>query len=144
MGHLFEIAFEDVEPGTIEALVGSMLPLQANDRERIRAFLTERESDGLSIPPTCTTIGDVTISDISAHIYRYSGKYDVEFAWDLAAVADEAISTMIASVHAAAISVANTYGVSDYYGGLEPWVDEDTRVFTRQQRGPLMLGGTDP
>jgi len=143
MGQLLEMAFVNVEAVAAEALVGSLLPLLTHEREGIRAFVRESEDDVLTIPPRRTTVGGVTINDMSARILRYSEKYDVEFAWDLDAVPDGATGTMVASVHAAAISAANAYGISEYYGGLEPCDDEETRVFTRQQRGPLSLGGPD-
>lgn len=141
MGQLLEIAFVDVEPGSIESLVGTLLPLLSHDRKAIRAFVRKSEDDVLTISPRCTTIGKTSLQDMSARVLRYSGKYDVELAWDLDVIRDEDVSTMVASAHAVAVCAAEAHGVSEYYGGLEPCDHEDTRVFTGRQRGPLILGG---
>lgn len=77
------------------------------------------------------------IANAALRILRVGEVWDVELNLDLDDVAAPELLT--GALHELARTLAERHGVTLYYAGLEPAVDEDTRLFTGLTLGPFRL-----
>lgn len=78
-----------------------------------------------------------TITDAAIRVLHVDAAWDVELNFDLDDLAAPELLT--SALHEFARTLAERHGVTLYYAGLEPAVDEDTRLFTGLVLGPLRL-----
>jgi hypothetical protein len=147
MGQLAEIVFEDVKSSDLEAVLLSIADPQSlspADRERLVRFRAEQRDDAIGLYPVMLAIGDLRIENGACRILRYEGKYDVEINWDYDLLDNALARQWIEAVHERAMETARRYRITQYYAGLEPASDAETRFFTCGSRGPLGAVGPDP
>lgn len=71
----------------------------------------------------------------TAQVMRDISDYRVEVTFALHDVVDQA--DLSDRLHRFASALASRRGISEYFGGLDPAIDEDTRLFTGARRGPF-------
>jgi len=68
-------------------------------------------------------------------VIKYGGEVDVELSFDDTSLPD--ISCVMRAAQKYASTLSKKFDVNEFYGGLEPAVDFDTRYFTGDFLGPL-------
>lgn len=77
------------------------------------------------------------VRHVTAQVMRDVSGYRVEVTFALHDVADQ--TDLCDELHHFANDLAVRRGIAEYFGGLDPATDEDTRLFTGTQRGPIRL-----
>ena len=83
---------------------------------------------------------DLHVRRVHLRILRYEdSQFDLEMNFELGDVPHQMRSKLAAALHHFAKLHSDAAGVQNYYAGLEPAVDEDTRIFTGKETGPYSL-----
>jgi len=135
MRQLAEIVFEDVQVKFIEPIVSSLVKITKEEHLLIQSFLEKQEDGNITITPRLIMICNKAITDLSIRVLKYSGKYDIELLWDIDQVKNA--SKILKGLHQNSISIASKFNVTNYYGGLEPACDRETRFFSNTEIGPI-------
>ncbi|MCC6997779.1 MAG: hypothetical protein IT370_24390 [Deltaproteobacteria bacterium] len=77
------------------------------------------------------------VANVALRVLHLGAVWDVELNLDLDDVAAPELLTD--ALHELAQTLAERHDVACYYAGLEPAIDEDTRLFTGPVRGPIHL-----
>lgn len=84
----------------------------------------------------------VLIKNAHVRILCYEDSvYDVELNFVQEDTITKSIKLLQSSLHRFSLDLASKHSVHSCYGGLEPAVDEETRLFTNEKLGPILLGG---
>jgi hypothetical protein len=78
-----------------------------------------------------------SIENVVASAYLDLDSWSLEFTMDTADIHEGGSFTE--ELHGWATALARKHGINDFYAGLEPADDLDTRLFTGSSRGPLRL-----
>lgn len=68
-------------------------------------------------------------------VIKYGGKFDVELSFNEVPSFD--IDRVMFAMQEYAIALSRKFNIKEFYGGLEPAADIDTRYFTGNALGPL-------
>ena len=82
-------------------------------------------------------LGNIILPNLQLRLLKYEGQYDIEFNFDSNELENTTTMTLVKELHSHAKRVALECGVNDFYCGIEPASDEDTRYFTNDELGPL-------
>lgn len=137
-----EIVFEDVPANLVPYLIDCVRqpndPFDLAARELIE-FLKEPLDGACTLRcPICWIENNTNEGYI--RLSRFKGIIDVEFSWELNSNVDLA-NHEIASAWRTGMTIASTFKLKRFFGGLEPAADEDTRFFTNENAGPLYPKG---
>lgn len=97
-------------------------------------FLAQAESATAKVGSLCVS-ADVKVRKAGLRMFRHGDLVDVELNLDMDDVADEGETVLALRVFA--IRIAERWGVTSFFGGLEPASDPDTRLFTGNELGPI-------
>ncbi|QPB85673.1 hypothetical protein CWC22_021940 [Pseudoalteromonas rubra] len=84
------------------------------------------------------TLGEVRLQQVLLRLVKYSEKFDIDFSFDEASVSDWQMSMLMVKVQKFIAMLVSGANVGDWFGGIEPASDEDTRYFTQDASGPLL------
>lgn len=80
-----------------------------------------------------------TIPKCGFSIYRYETSTDLELDFQLADLKDSNIDHLAEDLMEFSTSLARQYRINEYYCGIEPAQDLETRLFTKDKLGPIFL-----
>jgi hypothetical protein len=148
MGHLMELVFEC----SAAAQAGALLDELVGTSGGVRAI--EMDGEGASPDITANKLVSSTrscatirlsgleiplvgmIPDVALRLLMHGGeRVDVEVNFDIDDVSQ--VSDLVPGLHNLARRLGARHVVVDYYAGLEPAVDDDTRIFSGESLGPL-------
>jgi hypothetical protein len=130
---IIELVFERVDEASAVSLSNRILenPVRVPTEEE---GVSEVEIQRLSLG------GNLNLNRVHLRILRYEGTcFDVELNFALDDVDGHFHAVLGEALHRFANRHADAIGVQSYYAGLEPAVDEDTRLFTGSEKGPFLL-----
>ena len=154
MGEVVEVVFEDVDHAAARSV---FLELLARGKRVLSVTMDGSDADS-SIDTLITRGGyeslvarierfqtgeheDTTAPNALLRMFNYKEcaetKTDIELSFEFDGTADKA--PLFAALHDLSIRLAEAHRIDTYYGGLEPAVDAETRLFTGKIVGPLQL-----
>jgi len=160
MNHLIEVVFEDVSFHTIgklfkdlsqagKNLINYSLNADWKMENEIDWHRAESISQALSKDTTMGWSFFVNLNELNIKAFRienctlqvlkYDCKYDVgiNFKWEEVYFSDS--TDFVETLREFSRKIAHKYDIKQYFAGLEPACDEETRLFTNHIRGPLNL-----
>ncbi len=157
MSNLIEVVFEDVAKSCVKKLLSLLIPsfegvLGVDCSENISVFEGNEISDK-GIESFLSFDGDVAILvDVEAmkleslilprvqlRLMKYGNQCDIDFNFNSNELKNISTATLIKQLHAYVKKLAVNCNVSSFFGGMEPASDEDTRYFTNEELGPLVV-----
>ncbi|CCB90250.1 hypothetical protein [Simkania negevensis] len=152
---LIEIVFENIQLKKISALIseltenGSLISdyyascecdnINWNEEISIEEFFNSHSNFGLFINLSEIKKGSFVIPNSSITVYKNEGTIDLEINFELKDLNNFSKKTLKKKLMAFSKELAADYHISNYYCGLEPAKDFETRLFTKDQAGPLSL-----
>ncbi len=155
MGGLFEILFESVSRSSVFPLLVALL----HGTEQIESFfcsenftmdiaggLSEEalnqilDFDGdicMSLFMNSLKLDGIVLPNVQIRLIKYGTEFDIEYNFDENELHNSSVPLLINRLHEHAKRLSIEFNVSNYYGGLESALDEDTRYFTNEEKGPL-------
>lgn len=82
-------------------------------------------------------IAGCIIPSVLLRLVKYEDQYDIDFNFDESDIADVGAAALMKKLHGYISELGKGYQVRDWFGGIEPASDEDTRYFTGSELGPL-------
>lgn len=149
MGQLVELVFEGIDIAGARALASFVVERGTGIIEmQVDGVVFETSGKPLTLPGgfdslfvrlKALSLGDeVQAPNAGIRSFRYGSKFDLEVNVDLDDVQDP--HRFAHALFDFAQDAAKRFGIVDYFAGLEPASDADTRIFTRSEHGPLRLG----
>lgn len=156
MGQLIEIEFEGLSPDSLFKLYKELLN-HLSDNEHLQAGddcykvqdvsldlmkeLFARDSNYiLTVDADYLKLGNTKINSPRINFSKYDGsKFEMNFNFELEMVDSISENECIKALHSFATRLAQKHSVVNYFCGLDPVVDEDTRFFTNEKVGPFSL-----
>jgi hypothetical protein len=147
MGQLVEIVFESVPPTTATAIVRDIIMMSNDvrsidvDGTAVSVDLNAKELVSFDASVVFVRLSNINIDgrqilNVGLRLLKTDiERYDIEISFDLDVI--DKPSTLVPTLHSFAQDLAKRYCVIDYFGGLEPAVDENTRIFTGEVEGPF-------
>ena len=153
MGQLVEIVFENLTPSSQVAMLvelrelipkGSFLETGSSHIEletvslgKLCQLYQNYDNRVLSIDPDSIKILSVMIKSPRINLSKYdSNRFDVNMNFDIEQVKESSLNRLIEVLHEFASQLAKKIDIPNYYCGLDPAIDEDTRLFTGDKLGP--------
>jgi hypothetical protein len=131
---LYEIIFERLDESVAIRLANSLTAVEICLPDPQQGGVWETTIDSLVIN------SDVSISNAHLRIVLYEVSFfDVELNFILADVFARSKNIIQSSLHNYVSNLADRYGINSYFGGMEPAIDLETRIFTGPILGPLKL-----
>ena len=149
MSYLVELVFDGTSmaaaAGLLDDLLARLSATPAVDVDGVLMASAPRGHDLVasikayaSIPPGEFWLPNFgPVPDVAFRVLNVDGAWDVELNFDLDDLTAPELLT--SPLHAFARTLAERHGVTLYYAGLEPAVDEDTRLFTGLVVGPIRI-----
>lgn len=81
---------------------------------------------------------NITIPNTLFRLIKYGYDYDVDFNFDYNEIKNVKVPDLINILQNHMKIIASEFGVSSFYGGMDPASDKDTRYFTGEELGPLI------
>lgn len=127
---LFELVFEGLEDVTAASLSSALLGTDVRLPTK-QEGLREVALESLPLQP------GITLGDVHVRFLRYDDDvYDVEVNFRLRNATAPSHDAVVEALYGFAASLAEANGIDAYFAGIEPALDEDTRMFTGKERGP--------
>ena len=82
-------------------------------------------------------IGSIILPNVLLRLVKYGVRYDIDFSFESEEIENVDMTTLVAELHNHAKEVAKNHNMADFFCGMEPAFDEDTRYFTNECLGPL-------
>lgn len=82
-------------------------------------------------------INGITMPNVLLRLVKYSEQYDIDFNFDSDEIDNIDMTILVAELHHHAKEVARDHNIANFFCGMEPASDEDTRYFTNESLGPL-------
>lgn len=157
MAELIEVVLEDVPKSkvyeTIEHILGDageVMEVQCSEQiadcdqaelseKGIKSFLELSEQASILVNVDGLKIGKVTIPSVLLRIVKYEDSVDIDFNFSESDLRDITTADLMSKIHAYVADLGKRYGISHWFGGMEPASDEDTRYFTGDEVGPLAM-----
>jgi hypothetical protein len=149
MGHLIELVFDEMPSPTAEGIVSSLVSFaevclsaaaDGVERERnasVLGLVRGASSVVSAMFQRMTLPGYGELKNVAIRVLKSGDRTDVELNVNLSEVERPRAFAEALFLFAARVSELN--GAASYYAGLEPAVDEDTRLFTGNKRGPYQF-----
>lgn len=103
----------------------------------VRSFISLSEDASLIVKLNNLNIAGNIIPSVLLRLIKYGDQFDIDFNFDEADIAGMGTTALMKQLHVCVSELGKEYQVSDWFGGLEPASDEDTRYFTGSELGPL-------
>lgn len=155
MANLIEIVYENIGKSCVLQLLKLLITNLENiisiectenpsffkegllSEEGINPFLDFEGDVTVLIKIRSIDLGSIILTNLQLRLLKYEGKYDIEFNFDSNELENTTTTILVKELHEHAKHIALECGVSDFYCGMEPASDEDTRFFTNDELGPL-------
>ncbi|OQX02201.1 MAG: hypothetical protein BWK80_58400 [Desulfobacteraceae bacterium IS3] len=157
MGELIEIVFENIGKNSLTSFLTELSDFGRNIKNyyissgyghdtKIDWQNSDSVSEGLEkisegsmfVNLNALNTGSIPIRGCSLRIIHYDTDFDLEINFDSEDIPSLPDGRKMENVlHDFAVKTARKYGITDFYGGIEPAVDADTRFFTCENVGPL-------
>ncbi len=155
MSELVEVVFENVQKAEVLSLLMQLVSssgkiidvhcsedfnlMDANelDLNSLRSFLDFDGDACALIRLDIMGVGNIALPNILVRLNKYSDNYDIDFNFDLEGVENIEMPALLSELHNHASGIAEHHGLVDFFCGMEPASDEDTRYFTNEKMGPL-------
>lgn len=79
-------------------------------------------------------VGAHNLENVFLRVVKYENYFDVDFNFK---IAEEKTPELMHCLHAYAKKISIDFEVKNFFGGIEPASDEETRYFTNEISGPL-------
>lgn len=150
MGQVIELVFEGMDIGKARELaifviscsrgvVDMTVDTAVAQSEAPQSIPSSFDSLFIRLKALCFSEG-VEVPNVGIRSFRYDSQYDLEINVDLDDV--ENMERLVDVTFEFAQGAAAVLGIENYFAGLEPASDVDTRLFTMSARGPLHLPKT--
>lgn len=127
---LFELVFERLDHHTVASLSGALLGSSLRLPTQ-QEGVSETPLESLPLRP------GVILKDVHVRLLCYDDTiYDVELNFRIRDATAPSYNALVAALYHFAHNLAKAHGVGAYYAGLDPAIDEDTRMFTGKEKGP--------
>ena len=155
MMKIFEVVFEDVVRTYVTQLCNKLvtdaermtgiectenIPLAMNGRLNLKAmenFLSFNGNASALIKLQSVRIEDVILPSVLLRVVKYGNQFDVDFNFDIDALKNPDTKLWMNYMHDYAKSTAKEFKVRQFFGGMEPAFDVESRYFTGDIAGPL-------
>ena len=81
--------------------------------------------------------GNVTLPSVLLRLVKYNELFDVDFNFDVDELKNTNAALVMSQLHGYAKQISGNFNVWNFFGGMEPAADKNTRYFTNQIVGPL-------
>lgn len=157
MSSFFEVVFENVFKRNVGRLLllliagaGRIVNVQCSedirlidsgelDASALNSLLNFQGDVTLSINLSDLKFGGVIIPNALLRLVKYGELYDIDFNFDPDEFKDVARMSLVKQLHDHAKEVAIDSEIDTFFGGMEPASDKDTRYFTNDDFGPLLI-----
>jgi hypothetical protein len=157
MSNLLEVVFENVCTRNVGQLLLSLIAgagriVNAQCSEDIRLivsgeldanalnFVLKFQGDvNLSINIGDLEFGGVILPNVLLRLVKYGEQYDIDLNFDPYELENVDMMGLVKQLHDHAKEIARDSGVDTFFGGMEPASDKDTRYFTNDDFGPLLI-----
>ena len=153
--HLIEIIFKDVRANQIGALLKDLssngqkivnhnftcdCPAVAWDSKKsIEKIFCENRNFGLFINLKELTIDGICLPNCGIAVYKDENTINLEINFQLLDLKKNPIKDLAKHLMELAKSIALQYQIDDYFCGLEPAQEAETRLFTNEKLGPFSI-----
>jgi hypothetical protein len=156
MSNLLEIVFEGVAKSSVIPLLMQIINDPKNicsiDCSENISFATKNIFDPQFLNAVLEHDGDICLflhleslginmeilPLVLLRIIKYGYQYDIDFSFDINKTEKTDMASLIKNLFSYASKLANDFVVVNYYGGMEPASDTNTRYFTNDKLGPLL------
>lgn len=83
------------------------------------------------------SIGSITLPNVLLRLVKYGEHYDIDFNFDSGEIKNIDMAELVTELHHHARWIARDHSMAEFFCGMEPASDEDTRYFTNEILGPL-------
>ena len=104
-----------------------------------QAFKKHTTGWSFSINLNALNINTLIIKNCTLQVLHYDSQYDINIHFDLEDIYLQNHTDFVTTLMILSKNIALKYGIKDYFAGLEPACDEDTRLFTNDNKGPLTI-----
>lgn len=158
MGELIEIIFEDVEKHALASFVMELtgygkavkdyrvlseyernVETDWQDCRSVLNIIEEITGGSLFVNLVSLSMEDITLSPCALRVIQYDDRFDLEISFD-----SENAHLCEYMLCRFAAKMAERYHISNFYAGIEPASDQETRIFTCDKPGPLFPGHIKP
>jgi hypothetical protein len=155
MSNLIEVVFENVSKVNVSQLLlclvySAKCIISADISEDIE-LLNEGKLKKQAVESLISFSGDITalikleemkingivLPLVLLRLVKYNDLYDIDFNFDRAELKHIDMSKLIKALHISTSSLAKENDVKNWFAGMEPASDENTRYFTNNERGYL-------
>ncbi len=157
MGELIEIVFENIGKNSLTSFLMELSDLGRNIKnyyissgyghdtkidwqssDSVSESLEKIREGSLFVNLNALNTSSIPISGCGLRIIHYDTDFDLEINFDPEDIPPLPDGRELEKIlHDFAVKTAQKYGITDFYGGIEPAIDEDTRFFTCENVGPL-------
>lgn len=153
--HLIEIIFKNVPGNKIGELLKDLSSqgkkivnytltcnvskIKWNSEKYIETIFKKNKNFGLFLNLKELKKSDVLLPKCGISVYKYEDKINLEINFKLSDLNDH-FKQITNKLMWLAESTATQYKIEEYYCGLEPAEEKETRLFTNQHVGPLFIG----
>lgn len=106
--------------------------------EDVKIFLSLSDDASLMIKLDKIEVEGIVIPSVFLRVVKYSDKLDIDFNFNERDVVGAGTVKLMEKLHDTMTAISDSYNVDNWYGGIEPASDQDTRYFTRKESGPLV------
>ena len=153
--YLIELVFKDINIDEIGALLKDLssdgieikdfnstcefLNINWSSEESIKKKFIENKNFGLFINLYKLECKHVFLPKCSIVVYKYETRIDVEINFQLSDLKKAGIRNLTENLMNLAKSIAVQYQIDEYFCGLEPAQDTETRLFTNEKKGAFII-----
>lgn len=105
--------------------------------DEIESFINLNDDASLIIKLNNLNVAGIIIPSVLLRLVKYDDQYDIDFNFDESDIAGVGTTGLMKKLHVYISDLGKNYQVADWFGGLEPASDEETRYFTNSEFGPL-------
>jgi hypothetical protein len=156
MSNLLEVVFENVSKVNVSQLLlylvySAKRIVSADTSEDIELLEDKGKLNKQAVESLISFSGDVTalikleemkvdgivLPLVLLRLVKYNDLYDIDFNFDRAELKHTDMPKLIKALHMSTSSLAKEYEVKNWFAGMEPASDENTRYFTNNELGSL-------
>ena len=155
MTDLLEVVLENVSCSNVCQLflvllghAGQIIKVQSNEpieisseadisQDEIESFINLTNDASLIIKLRDLNLAGIIIPSVLLRLVKYGDQYDIDFNFDESDISDVGTTELMKELNVYISDLGKTYQVGEWFGGMEPASDEDTRYFTNTEDGPL-------
>lgn len=156
MAELSEVAFENILRSKMYKVLlallnnaGHIIEIRCSENiqfsgggelteQEIESFLDLSDDASIIIKLSDLQIGDNLVPAVLLRVMKYGNQFDIDFNFSEQDIKSMIISVIIKKIYEFASGIGKSYEIEQWFGGMEPASDEDTRYFTDDTLGPLI------